>query len=218
MHTAALHWVTELKLSDAYERLVLPRLTDWACGFQQIAEQRRRIVPQASGRVLELGVGSGLNIAYYDRFRVEELLGLDPSCELLKLAEGRAADAPFPVTFLNAPGEAIPLGANTVDAVVSTYTLCTVADPAQALEEVARVLTPGGRLLFAEHGKANDPAVLKWQTRLTPAWKRLAGGCHLDRDIPALIEAAGLQFLWMERGYIRGPKFLTFNLVGVART
>lgn len=200
-----------------YDRVVLPRLTNAACGLKQIGDQRSKIVPQARGRVAEIGLGSGLNISFYDRSRVESLWGLDPSREMLKLAEGRAADAPFPVTLLEAPGEAIPLDSGSMDTVVSTYALCTIPDPVQALREVARVLKPDGRLLFAEHGSAPDLPVLKWQERLTPIWKKVAGGCHLDRNIPELIRQSGFEILRLETGYIAGPRLVSFNFVGAAR-
>ena len=199
-----------------YERLILPRLIDVTCGLEQIAEQRRRIVPEAAGRVLELGFGSGLNLPFYNPSRVAELWGLEPSRAMLEMAEARAAKAGFPVTFLEAPAEAIPLDSGSVDTVVSTYTLCTVSDPVKALREVARVLRPGGRLLFAEHGRAPDAGVFKWQARLTPVWKRLAGGCQLDRDIPALLRTAGFEPVQLHCGYIAGPRLVSFNFVGAA--
>ena len=204
-------------MSSWYERLFLSRLIDIACGLELIAEQRRRIVPQASGRVLELGFGSGLNLPFYDPSRVEQLWGLEPSRAMLKLAEARAAQAPFPVTFLEAPAEAIPLNSASIDTAVTTYTLCTVSDPLKALREVARVLKPGGRLLFAEHGRAPDAGVFKWQARLTPVWKRLAGGCHLDRDIPDLLRKGGFEPVQLHCGYIQGPRLVSFNFVGAAR-
>ena len=199
-----------------YERLILPRLIDVTCGLEQIAEQRRRIVPQATGRVLELGFGSGRNLPFYDPSRVEKLWGLEPSHEMLKLAGPRAAHGRFPVTFLRASAEAIPLGSGSIDTAVSTYTLCTVSDPLRALREVARVLKPGAQLLFAEHGRAPEAGVLKWQARLTPVWKKVAGGCHLDRDIPNLLRHAGFEIVGLHCGYIGGPKLVSFNFVGVA--
>ena len=200
-----------------YERFVLPRLTNLACGLEQIGNQRRRIVPEARGRVVEIGFGSGLNIPFYDRSRVESLWGLDPSHDMLGLARERAAGAPFPVTLLEAPGEAIPLDSGSMDTAVSTYTLCTIPDPVQALREVARVLKPGGRLLFAEHGRAPDLSVRRWQGRLTPVWKRVAGGCHLDRDMPELLGRSGFETLRLDSAYIGGPKLVSFHFVGAAR-
>ena len=200
-----------------YERFVLPRLTNLACGLEQIGDQRRRVVPESRGRVVEIGFGSGLNIPFYDRSRVAGLWGLDPSHEMLGLAKERAADAPFPVTLLEAPGEAIPLESGSMDTAVSTYTLCTIPDPVQALREVARVLKPGGQLLFAEHGRAPDLSVRRWQGRLAPIWKRVAGGCHLDRDIPELLRRSGFETLRLDSAYIAGPKLVSFHFVGAAR-
>lgn len=200
-----------------YQRLVVPRLTDLACGLEQISEQRRTIVREASGRVLELGFGSGLNLPFYDRSRVEQLWGLDPSPAMLEMAERRSAQAPFPVTFLEAPAEAIPLDSASIDTAVTTYTFCTIPDPLKALREVARVLKPGGQLLFAEHGRAPDAAVFKWQGRLTPVWKRLSGGCHLDRDLPELLGKGGFEPVQLHCGYIAGPRLVSFNFVGAAR-
>ena len=195
----------------------MPRLIDITCGLEQVAEQRRRIVPQARRRVLELGFGSGLNLPFYDPSRVEELWGLDPSRAMLKIGEARTAQAAFPVTFLEAPAEAIPLDSASIDTAVTTYTLCTVTDPLEALKEVARVLKPGGQLLFAEHGRAPDAGVFKWQGRLNPLWKTLAGGCHLDRDLPQLLRKAGFEPVQLDCGYIAGPRLVSFNFVGAAR-
>ena len=204
-------------MTSWYERLFLPRLIDVTCGLEPVTEQRRRIVPQASGRVLEFGFGSGLNLPFYDPLRVKELWGLEPSRAMLKLAEPRAAQARCPVTFLEAPAEAIPLDSGSIDTAVATFTLCTVSDPLKTLGEVARVLKPGGRLLFAEHGRAPDAGVFKLQARLTPVWKRLAGGCHLDRDVPALLRKTGFEPGRLHCGYIAGPRLVSFNFVGAAR-
>ncbi len=197
-----------------YHRLVVPRLTDLACGLSQIEEQRRKIVPQASGRVLEVGIGSGHNLPFYDCSRVEHVYGIDPSGELLDLARKRSLGVGFGVSLQQARAEAIPLETSNVDTAVSTYTLCTVEDPLQVLREIARVLKPGGRLLLAEHGKTPEAAVGKWQTRLTPIWKRLAAGCHLDRDVPELLRRAGFGGQDVSAGYIEGPKVVSFNFVG----
>lgn len=167
--------------------------------------------------MVEVGFGSGLNIPFYDQSQIHGLWGLDPSHEMLELAQERAADAPFPVALLEAPGEAIPLDSGSMDTAVSTYTLCTIPDPVQALTEVARVLKPGGRLLFAEHGRAPDLPVRRWQGRLTPIWKRFAGGCHLDRDVPELLRRSGFEILRLDSAYIAGSKVVSFHFVGAAR-
>ena len=210
-------FVWELTLAEWYERFVLPRLTNLACGLDQIGEQRRKIVPEARGQVVEIGFGSGLNIPFYESSLVKALWGVEPSHQMLELGKSRAAGAPFPVTLLEAPGEAIPLPSGSVDTAVSTYTLCTIADPVQALREVGRLLRPGGQLLFAEHGRAPDPSVRGWQGRLTPIWKRIAGGCHLNRDIPELLRTSGFEIVWLDSAYISGPKLVGFQFVGAAR-
>lgn len=163
-----------------YERYLLPRLIDYACGMKVIGQQRALLVPGAQGRVLEVGAGSGLNFPFYDRERVEMLWALEPSGELRRMASAAAASADLPVTMLDASAEEIPLGSSTVDTVVMTYTLCTIPDAARALGEMRRVLKPGGRLLFSEHGRAPDQAVRRWQDGLTPLWTRV------DEATPAL--------------------------------
>lgn len=200
-----------------YDRYVLPRLIDRACGIKAVGLQRQKIVPQARGRVLEIGIGSGLNLPYYDPARVERLWGLEPSAELRRMAERKAIGLAFPVEFLGLPGEQIPLADDSVDTVLVTYTLCTIPDAAAALREMRRVLRPHGRLLFAEHGRAPEESVRRWQARLTPLWKRLAGGCHLDRDIPGMIEREGFRIVELDSAYLPGPRPLTFNFRGSAR-
>ncbi len=157
-----------------YERFVLPRAIDFACGMKAVAAQRAKIVPEAGGRVLEVGVGSGLNLPYYAPSRVSELIALDPSPELLRMARAAADAASLPVRFVEAGAERIPLEAASVDTVVMTYTLCSIPDPDAALSEIRRVLRPGGRLLFSEHGRSPDERVRRWQDRLNPLWKRAA--------------------------------------------
>ncbi|HET9427613.1 MAG TPA: class I SAM-dependent methyltransferase [Allosphingosinicella sp.] len=200
-----------------YDRHILPRLIDFACGLKRIRRERARLVPEAQGKVLEIGVGSGLNFPFYDPARVEHLWALEPSPEMRSLAAPKAAATPFPTEFIGLSGEEIPLETASVDTVVTTYTLCTIPDVVRALREMRRVLRPGGRLLFLEHGAAPEAAVRKWQHRLTPAWKRIGGGCHLDRDIAALISEAGFCIDQIANFYLPGPRFLTFTYRGVAR-
>lgn len=149
-----------------YDRHILPHVIHLACGAKPIRYQRRKVVPQASGRVLEIGIGSGLNLPFYDPAKVEKLWGLEPSDEIRRMAEKAAVGAPFPVEFIGLPGEAIPLDDASMDTVVTTYTLCTIPDAVAALREMRRLLKPGGQLLFAEHGRAPDAAVRRWQDRL----------------------------------------------------
>jgi SAM-dependent methyltransferase len=201
-----------------YDRLVLPRLVDWTCGVGVIMKQRARIVPRARGRVLELGIGSGLNLPLYDPEGVEVVWGVDPSPEMYRIAQPRAAELAFPVRFFvrgaDVPG--LPLEAGSVDTVVVTYALCTIPDPVEALAEARRLLAPEGRLLFAEHGRSPDPSVRRWQERLTPAWSRMAGGCRLDRDPLASLSAAGFRVAEVDTGYLPGWKPASWHSLGVA--
>lgn len=200
-----------------YERRVLPHVINLACGVEPVRAQRARIVPEAEGRVLEVGIGSGLNLPFYRPERVAELIGLEPAEEIRRMAERKAAAAAMPVRFLAAGAETIPLDSASVDTVVLTYTLCSIAEPEPALAEIRRVLRGGGRLLFAEHGRAPDESVRRWQRRIEPVWKRLAGGCRLTRDVPALIHAAGFAIERLDTGYLKGPRPMTYNFLGSAR-
>jgi ubiquinone/menaquinone biosynthesis C-methylase UbiE len=201
---------------SCYDRYILPYLTDFACGNKSISELRDKVVPQAKGRVLEIGIGTGLNMPHYDKSRVEKIIGLDPSVHMHRLARKRIARAELPVELVGLSAEKIPLDDASIDTVVVTFTLCTIPDPVAALKEMRRVLAPGGTLLFCEHGRAPDESVRRWQDRLTPYWKKIAGGCHLNRDVPALLNEAGFQFTDMQCMYFRGPKSLTFNYWGEA--
>lgn len=200
-----------------YEKHVVPRLIHLACRQETIREQRDRVVPRAHGRVLEVGVGSGLNLPHYVGPSVERIWGLDPSGPLLRRAADAVGDSTIPTRFLRGRAEAIPLPDASVDTVVMTYTLCSIEEPGRALEEIRRVLTPGGRLLFVEHGSAPEEGVRKWQRRLTPLWRRFAGGCHLDRAIPDLVEAAGFVLEEVDADYLDdSPRFAGYNYRGVA--
>lgn len=198
-----------------YERHVLPRLIDLAMRSRVVTARRARLIPLACGTVLEIGVGSGLNLPFYGEI-VEKLFALDPSPALWKLGRRRAERARFPIEFLAESGERIPLPDAAVDTVVSTWTLCSIPSPLDALAEVKRVLKPGGQFLFIEHGRAPDARVVAWQDRLTPMWKRIAGGCHLNRAIDALIADAGFRITRLETGYSEGPKPFAFLYEGMA--
>lgn len=200
-----------------YERHVLPHLVHFVCSLKPIREQREKVVPQARGRVLEIGIGSGLNLPYYDRGKVSSLLGLEPAPEMSRKAKRAARRAGMDVQFIEAGAERIPLESRSVDTVITTYTLCTIPESEAALREMRRVLKPGGRLLFLEHGLAPDASVREWQDRVTPLWKRIGGGCHLNRDIPALIARAGLRIEAMDAMYLPGWRPATYNYWGSAR-
>jgi len=178
--------------------------------------QRRKLVPRAKGRVLEVGFGSGLNLGFYRARAVERIWALDPSREMLDLARERIRSTGLPVRDLAASAEAVPLDDDSIDTVLVTYTLCTLPDPPAAFAEMRRVLCPGGELLFCEHAAAPDPGVRRWQDRLNPVWKRLGGGCNLNRDIPALIESNGFSIGELEQRYIPGWRPASFNVWGVA--
>jgi ubiquinone/menaquinone biosynthesis C-methylase UbiE len=199
-----------------YDRLVLPRLLDCACGLPMVTRQRRLVVPQASGRVLEVGIGTGLNLPHYDRGRITSLTGIDPGVAMHPLAARRAREHGLDVRLVPLSAERLPLADASFDTVVVTYTLCTIPDPLAALREMRRVLAPGGRLLFCEHGRAPEPSVQRWQARLQPLWGRLAGGCHLGRDVPALLAQAGFALPELHTGYIPGPRPLAFHYCGRA--
>lgn len=197
-----------------YSDIILPRLCDLAMRNRQLVPYRERVIGGAEGRVLEIGAGSGRNLPFYGP-SAKQILALEPSPKLVEMA--RSVRHPeIPVTFLEASAEAIPLDDRTVDTVVTTWSLCTIPQAATALREARRVLRPGGRLLFVEHGLAPDEGVRWWQDRLTPAWKSISGGCHLNRPIQAMIEGAGFQVERIQTGYMPGLKPMTFMYEGSA--
>ena len=178
--------------------------------------QRAKVVPFALGRVLEVGFGSGLNLPFYDKTKVPHVWALEPSREMWALAEERVHGAGIPVEFLNATAEEIPLPDRSADTVLVTFTLCTLPDVQRALREMARVLKPGGELVFCEHGLAPDENVRRWQDRLNPIWKAFGGGCNLNRPIPALLELGGFRMREMSSMYIPGWRPASFNYWGRA--
>jgi ubiquinone/menaquinone biosynthesis C-methylase UbiE len=198
-----------------YSDIILPRLCDLAMRNKQLVPFRERVIGAAEGRVLEIGVGSGMNLPFY-RPPVREVLALEPAPRLLIMARSASQASSMPVDFLEASAEAIPLDEHSVDTIVTTWTLCSIPQAATALAEMRRVLRPGGKLLFAEHGRAPDEGVRWWQDRLTPAWRRISGGCHLNRPIRTMIEGAGFRIDRIETGYIPGPKPMTFMYEGSA--
>ncbi len=198
-----------------YERFILPRLLDLTMQTAAITAERAALLPLASGRVLEVGAGSGLNLPFF-ALGIERLYALDPSLELWRLGAGRVERAPFPIQFVRASASSIPAAAETFDTVVCTFTLCSVPDPSAAVAEMRRVLRPRGRLIFIEHGASPEPRVRVWQDRLTPLWSRLGGGCHLNRKMDELILAAGFTIAQLETGYMKAAKPFGYLFKGVA--
>ena len=200
-----------------YDRHIMPWLIDKLCSDENIAEQRRKVVSQAEGIVLEVGIGSGLNLPFYDPQRVDRIIGVDPDEAMWKRSAKRRRDFTVPLERIGLSGEQIPLDDAVVDTVLVTYSLCTIPDPVAALREMRRLLKPGGRLLFAEHGESPDASIRRWQHRIDPLWKRLAGGCHSGRPIPRLLREAGWTLESFEQGYIPGPTVLCYEYWGTAR-
>lgn len=200
-----------------YDEKILPRLIDLACGVRPARKQREKIVPRASGDVLEIGFGSGLNLEHYDRHRVRRLWGLEPAPGMRRLAAKAIRATGLDVELIETPCEEIPLDDDSVDTVLMTYTMCSIEQLAPAMESVRRVLKPTGQLLFCEHGKAPDDNVYKWQERLNPVWRRFSGGCNMHRDIPAILQQSGFRIEDDNRMYIPGIRALSYNYWGSAR-
>jgi ubiquinone/menaquinone biosynthesis C-methylase UbiE len=199
-----------------YRDHILPHLIHLSMRQRNLAVYRARVLPAAQGRVLEIGIGSGLNLPFYGA-TVEQVIGLDPSPKLLAMAREAARRTSISLELIENSAEAIPLYNRSIDTVVTTWTMCSIPDARRALGEMRRVLKPGGHLLFVEHGRSPDPSVRRWQDRLTPLWRRVGGGCHLNRAIGELIEEAGFRIERLETGYMRGPKPMTFMYEGSAR-
>ena len=201
-----------------YAKYVLPRIIDLAMRNEETARLRAGWVPLARGEVLEIGIGSGLNLPFYSP-DVQRIYGVDPSVELQRIARGRVVAAPMEVEFLSQSAEEqLPLADASIDTVVTTWTLCSIADAPKALREMKRVLRTSGRLIFLEHGRAPDPGVADWQERITPLWKNITGGCHLNRKIDDLITTAGFRITELKTFYVRGPRPMTYTYQGTAET
>ena len=201
---------------NLYEQHVLPHLIDYTCGMGAVMKARSQLVPQAHGRVLEVGIGSGLNLGFYDASKVSAIVGVDPSADMQKLAKQRAAAISIPVEMIALELGQIRADDASFDSIVCTFTLCTIPDAVAALREMRRVLKPGGRLLFCEHGLAPELPVMRWQNRITPLWKPFSGGCHLNRDIAALITAGGFHIGELSNRYLKGPKPMAYIYQGWA--
>jgi len=199
-----------------YSKYILPKAIDWACSQKPTMKQREKLIPFANGKILEVGIGSGLNLPFYNKENVKHLTAIDPSEEVWKKNTIDTQSLPFDFEFIKAFAEDIPADTYSFDTIVITYSICTIPDSYKAFEEIRRVLKPNGKLLFCEHGKAPDKAVQKWQNRINPLWKRIGGGCNLNRDIPFLIKDNGFKINSIDSMYIPGWKIASFNYWGFA--
>ncbi len=201
---------------NLYNKHILPHLIDCACGLGAVMGQRAKLVPLAYGDVLEIGIGTGLNLEFYDPTRVTRIVGVDPAAEMHPLAQKRIRQINIPVETVALELEQVAAPDHSFDCIVCTFTLCTIPDPVAALNEMRRVLKPEGVLLFCEHGLAPDASVQRWQRRITPWWKPFAGGCHLDRDVRQVLAAGGFQITEIASKYLKGPKAWTYVSRGQA--
>ena len=200
-----------------YDKYVLPKFLNCACGSKPVEYQRKKVVPNAEGIVLEVGIGSGLNLPFYDNSKVTQIWGLDPSEELSSMAKETAKNLNLDVKFISSGAEDIPLPDNYFDTALVTYTMCTIPEVIRANIEIKRVLKNTGKLIFCEHGKAPDLNIAKWQSRIDPIWGKLAGGCHLNRDIPSLLEDSGYKIIELDQMYLPStPKVAGYNYWGFA--
>jgi len=198
-----------------YRRFVLPRLINLAMKDTAAEARRLELIPRATGAVLEVGIGSGLNLPFYSS-AVTHVHGIDPSPELLSMARGKIESLSYTVKLVCQSAEQLPLDSGSMDTVVTTWTLCSIPDPGMALREMKRVLRPGGILLFVEHGASPDPRVAAWQRRINPIWRRVAGGCNLNRKIDELIKSAGFNIARLQTTYLPGPRPMTYTYEGCA--
>ena len=200
-----------------YDKYVLPKFLNCACGSKPVEYQRKKVVPNAEGIVLEVGIGSGLNLPFYDNSKVTRIWGLDPSEELSSMAKETSKNLDLDVKFISSGAEEIPLPDNYFDTALVTYTMCTIPEVIRANIEIKRVLKNTGKLIFCEHGKAPDLNIAKWQSRIDPIWGKLAGGCHLNRDIPSLLEDSGYKIIELDQMYLPStPKVAGYNYWGFA--
>jgi ubiquinone/menaquinone biosynthesis C-methylase UbiE len=203
-------------MANLYNKYILPKVVNWACKQKPNMKQRSKIVPLAKGNVLEIAIGSGLNLSFYNDKKVKSVTGLEPSNEIWELNKHKIDNLKFEFKFVNAYAEEIPLKNNSFDSVVITYALCTIKNTQKALTEIKRVLKPKGNLLFCEHGIAPDKNVKYWQNTINPFWKKIGGGCNLNKDIPKIISDNGFKIVELNKMYIPGWKPGSYNYWGVA--
>lgn len=199
-----------------YNKYFLPNAIDWACKQKSSMKQREKIIPLAAGNVLEIGIGSGLNLPFYAKKIVNHLTAIDPSLDIWKKNSFDTNTLGFGFDFIEAFSENIPADNNSFDTVVITYALCTIKDTHKAFNEIKRVLKKDGKLLFCDHGKAPNKEIERWQNIINPVWKKIGGGCNLNRDIPFIIERGGFKIIKLEKMYIPGWKLASYNYWGIA--
>ena len=201
-----------------YEKYILPRFLNCACASKPITYQRKKVVPLAEGKILEVGIGSGLNLPFYEKSKIEEIWGIDPSEELNSMAKKVAIEEDMNVKFITSSAEDIPFPNNYFDTVLITYTMCTIPSVLQANEEIKRVLKSSGKMIFCEHGVSPDENIKKWQKRLNSIWSKIAGGCNINRNIPMLIKSSGFKIEEMDEMYLpKTPKIAGYNYWGYAK-
>jgi ubiquinone/menaquinone biosynthesis C-methylase UbiE len=203
-------------MANIYDKYILLKMVNWACQQKPSMIQRTKIIPLAKGDILEIAIGSGLNLPYYDENQINSLTGLEPSSEIWELKKYKIENLKFKFNYIKAYAEEIPLKNNSFDYVVITYSLCTIKNTVKALTEISRVLKPKGKLLFCEHGLAPDKNVRFWQNTINPIWKKVSGGCNLNKNIPRLIRENGFNIISIDKIYIPGWKPASFNYWGVA--
>ena len=204
-------------IAKLYERHVLPKVLDACCSTKPVNYQRNKIVPHAKGKILEIGIGSGINIPFYNKANVEKIYGLDPSEELNNIAQKKAINNNLEIDFLLNGAEDIPLPSNSMDTILITYTLCTIQDLDSSLKEIKRVMKDDAVMLFCEHGIAPDANVIKWQNRVNPLWGKLFGGCNINRNIPEIIQSSGFTLNSLDQMYLPStPKIVGYNYWGKA--
>ena len=202
-----------------YEKKILPKVLDLLCGSSPINYQRKKIVPKVSGNVLEIGIGSGLNLPHYNVSNISNITALDPAEELTDIAKKRISELDLDIDVINCGAEEIPLESKSFDSILVTYTLCSIENLDDSMKEIRRVIKDDGTLFFCEHGIAPDLKTKNWQNRINPIWKRLMGGCNINRDIPEIISNSKLEITDLETMFLPGtPRIAGFNYLGTART
>ena len=202
-----------------YEKKILPKVLDLLCGSSPINYQRKKIVPKVSGNVLEIGIGSGLNLPHYNVSNISNITALDPAEELTDIAKKRISELDLDIDVINCGAEEIPLESKSFDSILVTYTLCSIENLDDSMREIRRVMKDDGTLFFCEHGIAPDLKTKNWQNRINPIWKRLMGGCNINRDIPEIISNSKLEIVDLETMSLPGtPRIAGFNYWGTART